>query len=105
MGRSVSCSVRARKVAPARSIQKRRISEHCELLGRRVAVPQKYTDVDDDPDDGFTFGATVIGGGFRRVSIRYDYTGEEESWPVALVNRWLEPDTDPLTRALEASSL
>lgn len=75
-----------------------------ELVGRRVQVPQRFTDVPDD-GDGFTFGATIINGDAKRVTILYDYTGEVESWASALCKRWLEPDCDPLCRALESACL
>ena len=78
--------------------------ERCDLINRRLQVPQRFTDVPDD-GDGFTFGATVMHGDSKRVVIVYDYTGEQEQWPVSMVRQWLEPDTDPLCHALEAVGL
>ena len=89
---------------PSGAIGKRRRGHQTHLLGRRVCVPQRFTDVEDD-GDGFCFGATIIGGDAKRVLILYDYTGEQESWPSALASRWLEPDTDPIVIALEKASL
>ena len=77
------------------------------------AVPQFLMVAEDareeaavpDDGDGFTFGATIINGDAKRVTILYDYTGEVESWASALCKRWLEPDCDPLCRALESACL
>ena len=75
-----------------------------QLVGRRVRVPQKYTEVEDD-GDGFCFGATVIHAGANRALIRFDYTGDVEGWCLALVRQWLEADTDPLCLAFQGSRL
>jgi hypothetical protein len=74
------------------------------LTGRRVQVPQRYTDVEDD-GDGFCFGGSVVHSDEHRVLIRFDYTGDVESWPLALARTWLEPDLEPLCLALSSSAL
>ena len=74
------------------------------LVGRRVLVPQRFTEVEDD-GDGFCFGATIIHTGANRALVRFDYTGDIEGWSLTLVRQWLEPDTDPLCLALESSRL
>ena len=88
---------------PSRSAIRKRSPAGCDLVGRRVQVPQRFTDVPDD-GDGFCFGATIIVGDAKRVTLCYDYTGEVEQWPRDMANQWLEPDTDPLCNALERLS-
>lgn len=88
---------------PSRSAIRKRSPAGCDLVGRRVQVPQRFTDVPDD-GDGFCFGATIIVGDAKRVTLLYDYTGEVEQWPRDMANQWLEPDTDPLCNALERLS-
>ena len=100
-------NVQARDATSARAMsgavrKPRRRTE--PLAGRRVQVPQRYTDVEDD-GDGFCFGGLVIHGDERRVLIKFDYTGDVESWPLSLARHWLEPDLDPLCLALSASAL
>ena len=66
-------------------------------------MPQRYTEVEDDCDD-FCFGGQIIACDIRRALVLFDYTGERESWPLPLVRRWLEQDTDPLCAALSSSN-
>lgn len=91
------------KSVPSRSAIRKRSPAGCDLVGRRVQVPQRFTDVPDD-GDGFCFGATIIVGDAKRVTIIYDYTGEVEQWPRNMAIQWLELDTDPLCNALERLS-
>ena len=73
-----------------------------ELVGRRVLVPQRYTEVEDD-GDGFCFGAVVMQQTPGRAMLKFDYTGEVEAWSVALVRSWLADEgVDDLSSALEA---
>ena len=58
------------------------------LVGRRVAVPQRYTEVEDD-GDGFCFNATITTADKQRAWLKFDYTGEREAWCLALVQEWL----------------
>lgn len=80
-------------------IKKQQLVDNYNLIGRRVRVPQRYTEVEDD-GDGFTFGATIISGNLHTVSIIYDYTLERERRPIWLVRKWLEPETDSITNIL-----
>ena len=80
-------------------IKKQQLVDNCNIIGRRVRVPQCYTEVEDD-GDGFTFGATIISGNLNTVSIIYDYTLERECRPIWLVQKWLEPETDSITNIL-----
>jgi len=77
---------------------------NCDLIGRRVCVPQCYTEVEDN-GDGFTFGATIISGNLHSVCIIYDYTFERECRPIWLVRKWLEPETDSITSILDNISI
>lgn len=77
---------------------------NCDIIGRRVRVPQCYTEVEDD-GDGFTFGATIISGNLHSVCIIYDYTFEREYRPIWLVRKWLEPETDSITSILDNISI
>ena len=72
------------------TIHKRRRESACTaaLIGRRVAVPQRYTEVEDD-GDGFCFGAVIVAVDARRAMLKFDYTGEREAWRVELVREWL----------------
>ena len=63
------------------------------LVGRRVAVPQKYTEVEDD-GDGFCFDAVVIAADTGRAFIKFKYTGEIEAWSLSLVKSWLSGAED-----------
>lgn len=76
------------------------------IFGRRVSVPQRYTEVEDD-GDGFCFGGVVISVDRRkrRASILFDYTGERQTWPLSLVRQWCDPNTDPLCSLLEHAGL
>ena len=85
-------------------IKKQQLSTNCDLIGRRVRVPQCYTEVEDD-GDGFTFGATIISGNLHSVCIIYDYTFERECRPIWLVRKWLEPETDSITSILDNISI
>ena len=71
------------------------------LVGRRLAVPQRYTEVEDD-GDGFCFGAVVLSADAQRALIKFDYTGEREFWNLKLVKQWLRDDSgvDDLSAAL-----
>ena len=72
------------------------------LVGRRVAVPQRFTEVEDD-GDGFCFGAIVVSADDRRAVIKFDYTGEREAWSLKLVREWLaDKGVDPLCDLLGA---
>jgi hypothetical protein len=72
------------------------------LLHRRVAVPQQYVGFDDEDD--FSFKGSIISTECaQRVLIRFDYTMEEEWFPVKLARRWLEPDEALLCDALSAA--
>ena len=85
-------------------VSSRGIAKSCRthaLVGRRVSVPQRYTEVEDD-GDGFTFGAVVLAvTGQGIVTIRFDYTGEVERWPIRLVKQWLDFDDSPLCELME----
>ena len=81
-------------------IKKHKLYTNCDIIGRRVRVPQCYTEVEDD-GDGFTFGATIISRNLNTVSIIYDYTLERECRPIWLVQKWLEPETDSITSILD----
>ena len=65
------------------------------LVGRRVRVPQRFTEIEDD-GDGFCFGGAIVESGERRTLIKFDYTGEVEGWSTHLVREWLEAPLDPL---------
>ena len=73
------------------------------LVGKRLAVPQRYTEVEDD-GDGFCFGAKVLSANADRAWIKYDYTGECENWSIKLVRQWLRDDAgvDELSAALSS---
>ena len=72
------------------------------LVGRRVAVPQRYTEVEDD-GDGFTFGAIVVSADDKRALLKFDWTGERERWSLKLVHEWLaDKGVDPLCDAFGA---
>ncbi len=81
-------------------IKKQQLSTNYHLIGRRVRVPQCYTEVEDN-GDGFAFGATIISGNLHSVCIIYDYTLERECRPISLVRKWLEPETDSITSILD----
>ena len=67
------------------------------LVGRRVQIPQRFfPDEVVDDGDGFCFGGTVVSCRAREAIISFDYTGEREAWPLALVTTWCEPDISPL---------
>ena len=72
------------------------------LVGRRVNVPQRFTEVPDD-GDGFTFGAVILTVAETLATIRFDYTGEVERWPLGLVRQWLDFDDEPLCNLMERS--
>ena len=70
------------------------------LVGRRCAVPQRYTEVEDD-GDGFCFGAIIVSANEKRAVLKFDYTGEREAWSTQLVREWLaDAGVDPLCAAL-----
>ena len=72
------------------------------LVGRRVAVPQRFTEVEDD-GDGFCFGAVIVAADDRRSVLKFDYTGEREAWSSALVRQWLaDSGVDSLCDTLDA---
>lgn len=85
-------------------IKKQQLSTNYHLIGRRVRVPQCYTEVEDN-GDGFAFGATIISGNLHSVCIIYDYTLERECRPIWLVRKWLEPETDSITSILDNISI
>ena len=87
----------------SRAIQKRRHRDAATrhpLVGRRVSVPQRYTEVEDD-GDGFCFGATIIAADDMRAFLKFDYTGEREAFSLKLVREWInDKGVDELTNAL-----
>lgn len=65
-------------------------------MGRRLSVPQKFYD-DEGEDDGLLFGASVIlaePGPRGRVLVRFDYTADEEWFPMILARRWVQQEVD-----------
>ena len=77
---------------PAPTIHKKqRNPKQHALIGRRVAVPQRFTDVEDD-GDGFCFDATVVSADEHRAILKFDYTGEREAWNLKLVRSWLSDE-------------
>ena len=74
------------------------VSKH-PLVGRCVAVPQRYAGVEDD-GDGFCFNATIIEADTKRALIKYEYTGEKERWNLEMINKWLQPDHSALCDSL-----
>ena len=91
-------SVRPPAAAATRGISKPHSSTargDALLIGRRINVPQRFTEVEDD-GDGFTFGAVITGISGGLSTIKFDYTGEIERWPLRLVRTWLSIDADPL---------
>lgn len=72
------------------------------LVGRRVSVPQRFTEIEDN-GDGFCFGAIIISADEKRAWVKFDYTGEREAWSLKLVREWLaDKGVDPLCDALGA---
>ena len=76
------------------------ISTH-PLVGRRVAVPQRFTEVEDD-GDGFCFDAVIVSADERRAVLKFCYTGEREGYCVRLVRTWIsDHGIDTLCGALD----
>jgi hypothetical protein len=73
----------------------------CAAVGRRVSVPQEVFGFHDD--DGIFFDGTVIQAMDRRCLVRFDYTGDEEWFALALTRRWLRAEVhiDPLCALLQ----
>ena len=69
-----------------------------DLVGRRVSIPQRFTEVEDD-GDGFCFGARVIGMQGKLCLVKYDYTGDIERYSVALVRTWISDIDDDVLEA------
>jgi hypothetical protein len=92
-----------RPPATSRGVQKLLRSSQ-QLVGRRVSVPQRFTDVEDD-GDGFSFEATIIfvDDDSKRALIKYRYTDEVESWRLQLVKSWLQPDVGNLSDTFNGS--
>ena len=65
-----------------------------------VILGKLLLDVEDD-GDGFCFGAVITHNDGRLATVKYDYIGDIERWPLSLVRQWLEPDTTPLCEAME----
>ena len=85
------------------TIQKRRHTSATKLhalVGRRVAVPQRYTEVADD-GDGFCFGAIIVSADDKRAILKFDYVGDVEGYSIKLVREWLsDAGIDPLCDVL-----
>ena len=105
---AVSTLMKSRAIQP--TITKKRVTLNADgrnaashrLIGRRVAVPQRFTEVEDD-GDGFCFGAIIVAADERRAVLKFDYTGEREAWRLPLVRQWLADDgIDSLSSALDA---
>lgn len=58
------------------------------MIGRRVQIPQRYTEVEDD-GDGFCFGGQVISIQRNLALVKFDYTGDLEHYSIPLVRTWL----------------
>ena len=86
-----------------RGVHKATTASGHSLIGRRVSVPQRYTEVEDD-GDGFCFGGTIESEDERRAVVRFDYTGERETYLRTLVRGWLsEADSTELLAAFSSS--
>ena len=86
-----------------RQWQKSKTVDAHPLVGRRVAVPQRFTEVEDD-GDGFCFGAIVLSVvNAKRAILKFDYTCEREAFSLPLVRSWLcDAGVDPLCDALSS---
>ena len=68
------------------------------LVGSRVQIPQRYTEVEDD-GDGFCFGGRVVGIQGKLCVVKYDYTGDIERYSIALVRTWVSEIDDEVLQA------
>ena len=57
------------------------ISTH-PLVGRRVAVPQRFTEVEDD-GDGFCFDAIIVSADERRAVLKFCWMTQKETQSIA----------------------
>ena len=70
------------------------------VKGRRVSIPQEVFGFDDD--DGIHFQGTILLAAERRCLVLFDYTGEEEWFPLVMIRKWLlsEVPVEPLCALL-----
>lgn len=67
------------------------------LVGRTVSVPETlWEPATGDPNFKFTGTIALQATDPDRVLVRFEYTGEKEWLPAALIHQWLQPDVVPL---------